>query len=228
VSKFKPQLFFPLLLLAASLACSAVGKYLPPPVTILAAPAGSVSWDAAGLQKASDILGERLKEKAAGKYAVKITKNNQISVELYDAADLDLAQKLITEPGVILFIDSLDAYSLGDEVKIDDKTKVILTQVNIHSAEASAADVSDQYQIAFTLNPAGTQKLAQYTSENVGHFLAILRDGHVVSCPRVTGEITGGEGIISGTFTQQEAEDFAFLLTHPPLPFPLAVVKINK
>lgn len=226
MSKLKPQLFFPLLLLAASLACSAVGKYLPPPVTILAAPAESASWDAAGLQKASDIIGERLKEKAAGKYAVKITKNNQISVELYDSVDLDVAQKLITEPGVILFIDSLDAYSLGDEVKIDDKTKVVLTQVNIHSAEASALDASDQYQIAFTLNPDGTKKLAQYTSENVGHFLAILRDGRVVSCPRVTGEITGGEGIISGTF--QEAEDFAFLLTHPPLPFPLAVVKVNK
>lgn len=230
MNKLKRQLFLLLLLLATSLACAAVGKYLPPPVTILAAPAESAKWDAAGLQKASEIIDERLKGKVAGKYVIKITKDNQISIELYNAQDLDVAQKAVSGQGVILFIDSLDAYSVGDEVKIDDKTKIILTQADIQSADVSPSQVDDQYQISFTLNPTGTTKLDEYTSksENIGHFLAIVRDGIVVSCPRVNGEISGGKGVITGAFTQQEAEELASQLTHPPLPFPLIVAKVNK
>jgi preprotein translocase subunit SecD len=229
VNKLKRQLFLLLLLLSTSLACAAVGKYLPPQVTILAAPAESVKWDAASLQKAGEIIDERLKEKVTGKYAVKTTEKNQISVELYNAQDLDIAQKVITEPGAILFIDSLDVYSVGAEAKIDEKTKIILTQEDIQSADVSPSQVGDQYQISFTLNSAGTKNLADYTgeSENIGHFLAILRDGIVVSCPRVYGEIAGGKGVITGAFTQQEAEELAALMTHPPLPFQLIVTKVT-
>lgn len=229
MNKFKRQLFLLLLLLTTSLACAAIGKYLPPQVTILAAPAESTTWDAAGLQKASEMIDERLKEKVTGKYAVKVTEKNQISVELYNAQDLDIAQKLITEPGTILFIDSLDVYSVGAEAKIDDKTKIILTQADIQSADVSPSQVGDQYQIFFALNPAGTAKLDEYTrqSENIGHFLAILRDDIVVSCPRVYGEIAGGKGVITGAFTQQEAEELASLMTRPPLPFQLVIAKVT-
>jgi preprotein translocase subunit SecD len=89
--------------------------------------------------------------------------------------------------------------------------------------------VDDQYQISFTLNSAGTRKLSDYTgeSENIGHFLAILRDGIVVSCPRVNGEIAGGKGVITGAFSQQEAEELASLMTHPPLPFQLVIAKVT-
>jgi preprotein translocase subunit SecD len=229
VNRFKRQFFLLLLLLVTSLACAAVGKYLPPQVTILAAPAELATWDAASLQKASEVIDERLKEKAAGKYAVKIAKNNQISIELYNAQDLDIAQKSITEPGVILFIDSLDVYSVGEEAKVDDKTEIVLTKADIQSTNVSPSQVDDQYQISFTLNPVGTNKLADYTGkgDNIGHFLAILRDGIVVSCPRVNGEIAGGKGVITGAFTQQEAEELASQLTHPPLPFQLVIVKVT-
>ena len=225
MNNFKWRLFLPCLLLAASLACSAVAMYLPPAVTILAAPVESATWDAASLQQASEIVAARLKEKAAGKFFVKVTGENQISVALYDANDLAVAQKLITEAGVVIFVDTKEVYPTGDEIKSTEK--VILTQADVRTAKAQKSQF-DQYEVSFTLNVAGTKKLADYTRENVGHFLAIARDGRVVSCPRINGEILGGEGIISGIFHQQEAEELAALLTHPPLPFPLVVVKVNQ
>ena len=226
MNSFKWRLFLPFLLLASSLACSAVAKYLPPAVTILAAPAESAIWEAASLQQASEIVAARLKEQAAGKFSVQVTAENQISVALYDAKDLEVAEKLITEPGVVIFVDTLGFSPIGEAV--ESPKQVILTQADIQNALAQKFQESDQYEVSFTLNPAGTQKLAVYTRENIGHFLAIVRDGRVVSCPRINGEILGGQGIISGVFNQQEAEELAALLTRPPLPFPLVVVKVNQ
>jgi len=225
VNKIKLRLFLPFLLLATSLACSAVAKVMPPAVTILAAPDKSATWDAASLQKASEIIAGRLKARAAGQFSVQVTGGKQINVALFDVKDLDVAQRSISEMGVVVFADVQKSYYPGDE--IDPQSQAILTQVDFQSAEAQKPEYGD-YNVAFTLTAEGTKKLAEYTRANVGHFLAIVRDGRVVSCPRVTGEIAGGEGIISGTFTQQEAEELAFLLTHPPLPFPLVVVEIKK
>jgi preprotein translocase subunit SecD len=225
VNSSKWWLFLPFLLLALSLACSTATKYLPPAVTILAAPVESATWNADSLQQASEIVAARLKEKAVGKFSVQVIGGNQISVALYDAKDLDVAQKLISEAGVVIFVDTKEVYPTGDEIKSSEK--VILTQADIQTAKAQVSQF-DQYEVAFTLNTAGTKKLADYTRDNIGHFLAIARDSRVVSCPRINGEILGGQGIILGIFNQEQAEELAAQLTHPPLPFPLVVVKINK
>jgi preprotein translocase subunit SecD len=225
MSSFKRRLFLPFLLLAASLACSAATKFLPPAVTILVAPAESATWDAASLQQASEIIAARLEERAAGQFDVQVTGENRISVMLSDAKDLPMAQKSISEVGVVSFVDTQQVYFVGQE--IGSKERVILTQADVQSALAQESQAG-QYEVSFALNPDGTRKMADYTHENVGHFLAIVRDGRIVSCPRINGAILGGEGIISGTFTRQEAEELAALLSHPPLPFPLVLVEVKK
>ena len=121
MNKIKWWLVLPLLLLASSLSCSTVAKYLPPAVTILAAPAESATWDAASLQKASEIIAERLNGKVAGKFSVQVKGENQISVALYDAKDLDVAEELITEPGLVVFADTEKIYSPGDEFESPQK-----------------------------------------------------------------------------------------------------------
>jgi len=225
VNRFIWRLFLPFLLLVSSLACSTATKYLPPAVSILAVPAEYATWDAASLQQASEIVSARLKEKVTGKFSVRVTGESQLSVALYDAKDLDVAEKLITERGVVVFVDMLDFYPIGDEIKPE--TQVILTQIDVQSASFMESQAEGQYEIPFVLTPSGAKKLADYTRENMGHFLAIARDGRVVSCPRINGEILGGQGIIAGILNQQEAEELATLLTHPPLPFPMAVVKVD-
>lgn len=219
------RFFLPFLLLAASLACSSATKFLPPTATILAAPAESATWDAASLQQASEIIAARLKEKAAGQFDVQVTGGNRISVTLVDAKDLPVAQKAVTEVGAVTFVDTQQVYFVGQEIGF--KEQVILTQADIHTALAQEVQ-SGQYEVSFALNPDGTRKMADYTRGNIGHFLAIVRDGRVVSCPRINGEILGGQGIISGKFTRQEAEELAALLSHPPLPFAFVVVEVKK
>ena len=89
-------------------------------------------------------------------------------------------------------------------------------------------DQSGRYQIAFALTLDGTKILSDYTTNNVGHYLGIVMDKVVISAPRVTSPITNGKGVISGSFTQEQAEALAvYLRVKGPLPIPLKVKSIS-
>ena len=72
--------------------------------------------------------------------------------------------------------------------------------------------------VGFSLTPDGTRRFAELTSQNIGKPLAILLDDQVQSAPIIEGPITGGEGIIRGGFSTEEALDLALLLQAGALP----------
>ena len=87
--------------------------------------------------------------------------------------------------------------------------------------------VQDQvggYQIAFSLTDDGSEIFAEYTGENIGTYLGIVLDKVVVSSPYIQSEITGGQGVITGQFTLDAAEDLAVILKTKALPFPIKYV----
>jgi preprotein translocase subunit SecD len=79
--------------------------------------------------------------------------------------------------------------------------------------------------VSFRFNAQGGKRFGDATKENVGHLLAIVLDGKVISAPRVNEPILGGSGIISGNFTTQQAQDLALLLRAGALPAPLTVLE---
>ncbi|MEU9117005.1 protein translocase subunit SecD [Streptomyces sp. NPDC048483] len=66
-----------------------------------------------------------------------------------------------------------------------------------------------------------TGKLATQTPPQ--NQFAIVLDGAVVSDPRVTSQINGGNATISGGFTQQSAEDLGNMLSYGALPLSFAI-----
>ncbi len=74
------------------------------------------------------------------------------------------------------------------------------------------------WQVSFALNSRGARQFAKVTGENVGRFLAISLDGRISSAPVIQGKIPGGQGTISGNFTNNEASDLALLLRAGSLP----------
>ncbi len=66
--------------------------------------------------------------------------------------------------------------------------------------------------VTFRLDPAAGQRFGKLTRENVGRQMAILLDREVLTAPRIDSEIPSGMGIITGSFTAQEADDLAFKL----------------
>jgi preprotein translocase subunit SecD len=79
--------------------------------------------------------------------------------------------------------------------------------------------------VSFRFDSQGGRKFGEATKNNVGNQLAIVLDGKVVSAPVIRAAIMGGNGIISGNFTVQKANDLALLLRAGALPAPLKILE---
>lgn len=79
--------------------------------------------------------------------------------------------------------------------------------------------------VAFTLTSEGKKIFGDHTSANVGRVLAIVLDKKVISSPRIESAITGGEGVIQGKFTTEEANNLALQLRYGSLPVPLKIAE---
>jgi preprotein translocase subunit SecD len=108
------------------------------------------------------------------------------------------------------------------------KWHTVLTNSAFESAYVKH-DNSGKYQIPFTLTADGAKILSDFTANNIGHYLGIVLDKVVLSAPKVNSPITGGSGVIAGSFTQEEAESLAtYLQVKGPLPIPLVVKEISE
>jgi preprotein translocase subunit SecD len=85
-------------------------------------------------------------------------------------------------------------------------------------------DENNQPAVSFSLNQDGAAKFGRVTGENVGRSLAIILDGRVQSAPRIESRITD-EGRITGSFTQQEAQDLSLVLRSGALPASLTYLE---
>jgi preprotein translocase subunit SecD len=100
----------------------------------------------------------------------------------------------------------------------------VMTGAAIRDAVVTRDELGE-WIINFTLTPAGSDIFSRFTSEHVGEVLAIVLDKEVISAPRVESAITGGSGVISGSFNQQSANQLALQLRYGALPVPLKVVE---
>jgi protein-export membrane protein SecD len=87
------------------------------------------------------------------------------------------------------------------------------------SSQSSGAQTG--WQVSFDLTSEGRKTFADVTTELVGKQLAIVLDRRVESAPNVNEPITGGSGVITGNFSEQEAKDLALTLQTGALPIEL-------
>jgi protein-export membrane protein SecD len=106
-------------------------------------------------------------------------------------------------------------YSVRKKVEINGES-LIDARATLNQAEAV---------VNFKFDSLGAKKFAKLTTENVGVSLAIVFDNKVISAPVIREPILGGEGIISGSFTIESANDLALLLRAGALPAPLNIIE---
>ena len=92
----------------------------------------------------------------------------------------------------------------------------------------TAKDDFDEHgrpRVSMTMNSEGAREWAALTKANVGKAIAIVLDGVVYSAPRVDGEISGGQSVISGNFTIEDTKDLANTLKSGRMPAPAKIVQ---
>ncbi len=103
--------------------------------------------------------------------------------------------------------------------------RTVMTGKYLSSASVAFQQTTNQPYIQFTLTPDGAKIFSDYTSKNVGKYLAITMDKTVISSPVIKSAITGGSGIIEGQFTLDQANSLVLQLKYGALPVPLKVVQ---
>jgi protein-export membrane protein SecD len=108
--------------------------------------------------------------------------------------------------------------------------KVVISGDNFKKAAAVLSSQGQigvsQWTVTFQLDGDGSTKFADATTQAVTapsplNQIAIVVDRVVISAPVVQGAITGGNGEITGNFTEQEAKDLATQLNAGALPVEL-------
>jgi hypothetical protein len=83
------------------------------------------------------------------------------------------------------------------------------------------------WQIEFAFNDQKAGEFATWSGEHVNDYFAIALDGVVQNVPYIQSKVEGGQGIISGNFTADQAKSLAELLRSGTLPCPLRLVSLT-
>lgn len=89
----------------------------------------------------------------------------------------------------------------------------VLTDANFAEVSAGFDEYTAAPVVNFRLTDEATKRFAEVTRDNIGRAMAIVVDGKVVTAPVIQTEISGGRGVITGSFTVQEVEDLVARIT---------------
>ena len=95
--------------------------------------------------------------------------------------------------------------------------EVLLTEKDVAEA-AWEMDYSDSPAVTVRFSEEGQAVFARHTTDHVGEPVAIIFDGKLLTAPVIMAPITGGEAMITGQFTPQEAAAMAERLTTKSCP----------
>jgi preprotein translocase subunit SecD len=101
--------------------------------------------------------------------------------------------------------------------------RAVVTGEMLTSAQQSF-DENGRPDISMRFNGQGARRFGDTTAQNIGKRFAIVLDGRVIEAPTIQGAIPGGNGQITGNFTEESAAQLALLLRSGALPAKLNVV----
>jgi protein-export membrane protein SecD len=95
----------------------------------------------------------------------------------------------------------------------------------VNASTQPSQDDPGSLEVSFQLNREGGLIFSRFTGDNIGRRIAIVLDDKVRSAPVVQTKIPGGQGRITGRFTDEEAADLAIVLRAGALPAPVSVIE---
>ncbi len=104
---------------------------------------------------------------------------------------------------------------------------VVMDGDDMTDAQESINPNSAYYKIDFVLNGPGATKFCDLTTNGMNRRLAILWGDRVVSDPVIQGAICGGNGVITGQFTRDEAGEISNVIREGALPLALEILSVS-
>lgn len=191
------------------------------------------------LNSAKEVIERRINFFGVSEPVVQTSKVNQdyrIIVEIPGVTDVNQAVQLVGKTANLTFWEEGASGSakiatssglpfgvpqmLGPHAKKTDLNGGDLKQVAVTFDSKTGKPV-----VQLTFTPEGGKKFAEITKRNVGKLLAFALDQQLVDAPRVSEPIYGGQAVISGDFTTEQAKTLQIQLNAGALPVSLSVLE---
>ncbi len=163
--------------------------------------------------KAKSVIENRINKLGVSEPVVQVDGSNRIIVQIADVQDTDQAREIIGKTAVLKFIDPE-----GNPV-IDGR--------DVESAGVSTNPNGVGYAVTLKLKGEGPAKFFEATQKHIGQIIMITLDDEIISAPSVDEPIPGGEAVITGSFTAEEATVLADLINGGALPVKLEVKEVR-
>jgi preprotein translocase subunit SecD len=149
-----------------------------------------------------------------------------------EAVDLLLAtpqaQAVMPRQSVFLWEEEakpVEGGGMGRLLYLAEKSPTLTGKNLVNATTRPNPDDPSTLNVAFQLDREGALIFSRFTGDNIGRRIGIVLDQMVSSAPVVQTKIPGGEGRITGRFTDEEANDLAIVLRAGALPAPVEIIE---
>jgi protein-export membrane protein SecD len=172
-----------------------------------------------------DIMERRVNATGVAEPIVTTQGADRVVVELPGVSDPQAVRRLVGQTGRLEFVPiTPDCPQPTEGQKIDlEACPPLFSGTEIANSNVGTDQVG-RPAVNFELKSEGASLFADYTRENIGQQFAIVLDEVVISAPVIEQPITDGRGLISGSFTLQDATNLSTVLRYGSLPFPVAEI----
>ena len=159
-----------------------------------------------------DIIARRLSDKGFTEATVSELGASGIRVEIPDVTDPEAVLDLIGSPARLEFLD------YAGNVFLEGRYLKTATR---------AVDENSKPAISFTLTSEGAKIFGDMTAKSIGKKISIQLDGVELMSPNVHEPIYGGNILVTGSFTEDQADTYALQLQSGSLPLDLRQDKLD-
>ena len=166
------------------------------------------------LEKTRQLIDLRVNKLGVAETSVTVEGDRRVRVEIpgeYDSKDL---------------VDSLS--KTGNLTFKDEDGNEVLSGSDVEEAGTMLDSTSNAPVVTLKLTDEGTKKFAEATENNLNKKIYIYMDDEEISAPTVDSVITGGNAIIKGSSSIDEAKNLAGLINAGALPVTVKAIQIEN
>ena len=208
------------------------------------------------LETTQQVLEARVRELDVDLFSVETAAPAQLTVQLANQIDIDLAVQVLSSVGDLSFqqqkpdtdIEFVQLRHIQEDLSASQESDLLeanqaamaqlfdptgLTGAQVANAIARPSQY-DRWEVTVEFDQAGTVQFADITQQlaGTGRRLGIFVDGRLLSDPTINvvyqdSGITGGRAVISGNFTQTVAQELAIQLRSQALPAALELIAVE-
>ncbi|MBN2094149.1 MAG: protein translocase subunit SecD [Candidatus Zambryskibacteria bacterium] len=157
-------------------------------------------------------------------------REQRLIVELPGVTDVEEAVKRIGETPILEFklLSRVNQEKMSVDEKVNAEEMFKDTGLTGRMLQRASIQFDQNFGnkpiIGLKFNEEGAKLFAEITRENTGDILGIFLDGELIEAPYIREEITGGQAVITGDFTPEEAKQVVRDLNYGALPMPISLI----